>query len=71
MEAVKALVALAVSDPETVDETDNVSLHRFLTSSIFFKEGWSALLNAAQKGNYESVKILLENGASVDLPDLV
>ena len=69
IEAAKILVSLAVSEPEAVDETDNVRV--FPAYDVLSQEGWSALLNAAQKGHYEIIKILLENGASVDLPDLV
>lgn len=71
---VAAAKALAL-DAEVVDETDNVCLTSFrlqLTPlSVHVQEEWSALLNAAHKGHTEVVKILLENGASVDQPDYV
>uniref|UniRef100_A0AC35TW30 ANK_REP_REGION domain-containing protein n=1 Tax=Rhabditophanes sp. KR3021 TaxID=114890 RepID=A0AC35TW30_9BILA len=40
-----------------VDESDN--------------EGWSALLNAAANGHTDICKMLIENGASIDLADLM
>ncbi|KJH52812.1 P-loop domain protein, KAP family [Dictyocaulus viviparus] len=51
---------------------DNVEAVRTLAADAeYIQEGWSALLNAAHKGHAEVAKILLENGAAVDLPDLM
>lgn len=40
-------------------------------SKISVQEGWSALLNAAHGGHIDIVRLLLDNGASVDQPDLM
>ena len=36
-----------------------------------FQDGWAALLNASNSGYYDIAKILIDYGASVDLPDAV
>ena len=40
-------------------------------SFLIFQDGWTALIAACKEGHYEVVKELMENGAKVQLPDLV
>ncbi|PAV64255.1 hypothetical protein WR25_13293 [Diploscapter pachys] len=51
----EAVKQLAQFDIEYLDDTDN--------------DGWTALLNASNAGYYDIAKILIDYGASVDLPD--
>lgn len=40
-------------------------------SFLISQDGWTALIAACKEGHYEVVKELMENGAKVQLPDLV